>query len=133
MPEIQIEIHQIGQTTASEALIRNHRVLVDRPQAKGGTDQGAMGGELLLAALGGCFMSNLIAACKARELPTEGLAVRVRGTLDGSPPSFQRMVVEVRAAGLEREQLVKLALVAERGCIVAKTLKGSVDLEVRVG
>ena len=37
--------------------MRSHQVLVDRPVEKGGADEGPMGGELFLAAVGGCFMT----------------------------------------------------------------------------
>ena len=48
---------QVRRTTpsASEATIRGHAVMIDRPVAKGGTDAGPMGGELFLASVGGCF------------------------------------------------------------------------------
>jgi len=64
--EIKIAIRQTSAAT-SEAAIRQHKTLIDRPAAKGGDDQGPMGGELFLAAIGGCFMSNLLAAIKGRE------------------------------------------------------------------
>ena len=53
--EITVHVRQIAGST-SEATLRTHKVLVDRPVAKGGADQGPMGGELFLAGLGGCFM-----------------------------------------------------------------------------
>ena len=44
MNDITITIRQIS-AAASEAAIRQHRVLIDRPVAKGGSDMGPMGGE----------------------------------------------------------------------------------------
>ena len=61
MANIPVQVNQVGPATA-EGHIRTHSVLIDRPEAKGGEDKGAMGGELLLVSLGGCFMSNLLAA-----------------------------------------------------------------------
>ena len=57
--EMKIKLRQTSAST-SEATMGRHRVLIDRPTAKGGADAGPMGGELFLAALGGCF-----AACGA--------------------------------------------------------------------
>ena len=65
MAELEVTVRQVQATPTSEGQVREHRVLVDRPAAKGGHDRGPMGGELLLVALGGCFMSNLIAAAAA--------------------------------------------------------------------
>ena len=64
--EMKIALRQTAAST-SEAAVRQHKILIDRPAAKGGDDRGPMGGELFLAAIGGCFMSNLLAAIKARE------------------------------------------------------------------
>src|SRR5579863_9424222 len=63
--EIKVQLLQVGDST-TEAAMRTHRVLIDRPGEKGGADAGPMGGELFLASLGGCFMSNLLAAIRAR-------------------------------------------------------------------
>lgn len=53
---LPVSVEHAGPTTATA---RSHRVVIDRPAAKGGEDRGALGGECLLVALGGCFMSNL--------------------------------------------------------------------------
>lgn len=130
MPAIQIQLTQVGAST-TEASIRSHRVLVDRPEAKGGADAGPMGGELLLAGLGGCFLSNLLAAAQARETPLEGVEAALTGELDGAPPRFTSIRIELTAPG-PSESLEKLAAIAEKGCIVANTLKPGVELEIVV-
>ena len=132
MPEMLARILQVGESTASEATVRNHAVTIDRPEAKGGGDRGAMGGELLLSALGGCFMSNLIAAVKGRDLDITNLAVTVRGDLDGTPPVYRSLVLEVSGEGADVGELDKMVVISERGCIVANTLKGSVPVSAKV-
>ncbi|RTI39713.1 OsmC family protein, partial [Thermus scotoductus] len=95
-------------------------------------DRGAMGGELLLVALGGCFLSNLLAAIRAREAPIQEVRVVVEGTLAEAPPRYRQIRMEVQARTEDRALLEKLVAMAERACIVANTLRGGVDLEVRV-
>lgn len=128
--EIQVQFRQTGPST-TEASIRSHRVLVDRPEAKGGADQGAMGGELLLAGLGGCFLSNLLAAAKAREAPLSDVRAAVAGILDGTPPRFTAMTIDVTASG-DPEMLRKLVEIADRSCIVANTVRPAVTLRIHV-
>jgi putative redox protein len=128
---IQITIEQKGRST-SEAAIRTHRVPIDRPKEKAGDDRGPMGGELLLAALGGCFMSNLLAAIVAREANIAGARVAVTGTLDGAPPRFVAIDAAVSADCDDPELLAKLVTIAERSCIVANTLKGAVELSMHI-
>ena len=129
--EIKVQVSQISATT-SEAAIREHRVTIDRPVSKGGTDAGPMGGELFLAAVGGCFMSNLLAAIKARDAGIANVRTEVTGILDGTPARFVGIDLEVSADGSNRELLEKLAEIADRACIMTNTLRGKLDLNVRV-
>lgn len=130
---ISVAVNQVGPATA-EGAVRDHRVLVDRPATKGGEDRGAMGGELLLVALGGCFMSNLLAAIRAREAAVEKVRITVEGTLASAPPRFEAITMRIAAeyeAG-DRELMEKLVTISERGCIVANTLKGGTPLTLVV-
>lgn len=132
MAEITTTITQIDATSAARTRIRNHEIVTDRPVEKGGGNQGPMGGELLVASLGGCFMSNLIAAFQGRGRDPEGLSASVTGTLDGTPPRFQHMAIQVQGRGIDRAELEKMVLIAERGCIVANTLKQFMTVAITV-
>jgi putative redox protein len=125
---------QIRQTSAStsEAEIRQHKILIDRPASKGGHDQGPMGGELFLASIGGCFTSTLLAAIKTREADVSGVKVEVTGTLLESPTRFSAVEVCVFATCPDRELFERLVEIAEKGCIIVNTLRGKLDLTVRI-
>lgn len=129
--EIKVQVSQISATT-SEAAIREHRVTIDRSVSKGGANVGPMGGELFLSAVGGCFMSNLLAAIKARDAGIANVRTEVTGILDGTPARFVRIDLEVSADGADRGLLEKLAEIADRACIMTNTLRGKLDLNVRV-
>ncbi len=126
---VSVRVDQVGPT-ASEGRAREHSVVMDRPEAKGGQNRGAMGGENLLMALGGCFMSNLLAAAQAREYDLKEVKLRIAGTLISAPPSFTGVDMEIAADYSDKEAMEKLVSIAERGCIVANTLKKSVDLKI---
>lgn len=130
--EIKIAIRQTAVST-SEAAIRHHKVAIDRPAAKGGDDQGPMGGELFLAAIGGCFMSNLLAAIKGREAEVSDVHTEVIGTLAESPARFASVELNVTGKYSDRDQFEKLVEIADRGCIMMNTLRGKLDIKVRVG
>ena len=127
-----IQIRQID-SSASAAAIRGHRILIDRPVDKGGADEGPMGGELFLAAIGGCFMSNLLAAIQARQAEVSDVQTEVTATLTGAPPRFTEIELCVSAECADRQLLEKLVEIAERGCIMMTTLRDKLDLRVRVG
>src|SRR5438552_16989334 len=113
MPDLVVTVTRVQQTSTSEGAIREHKVLVDRPRDKGGQDRGPMGGEMLLAALGGCFMSNLIAAAGARAVTVDGLAVVVRGSRGGGAPRFAWIGLGVQGRARGREGLDKRVAIAE--------------------
>jgi putative redox protein len=121
MGHIEAVVEQAGSST-SNGTVRTHTVVIDRPAAKGGNDRGPMGGEYLLIALGGCFMSNLLAAARTREAEIADARVRVTGTIEGTPERFTAFTLSI-AATCEPETLRKLVTVAERACIVSNTLK----------
>jgi putative redox protein len=130
--EIKVQIRQVS-TSTSEATLRTHHVLIDRPVEKGGADAGPMGGELFLAAVGGCFMSNLLAAIKAREAAISNVRCEVIGILTDSPARFQAVELYVTADGPNQELLEKLVEIADRACIMMNTLRGKLDIRIRIG
>ena len=126
---VSVELVQIDDST-SEAHIRQHTVRIDRPEAKGGANKGPMGGELFLAAIGGCFMSTLLAAIKARTAAVSHVRVAVVGTLADGPTRYEAVHVRVSAEGEARDVLEKLVDVADRGCIMTNTLRETLSLSV---
>ena len=132
MPTITVNLNQVNDATTA-AHIRNHAIDIDRPEAKGGHDKGAMGGELLLASLGGCFNSNLLAAIRARDLDINDISIEVSGDLAEAPARFASIDMVVKSAYEDRAEFEKLVRMSERACIVANTLKSAVDLTVSVG
>jgi putative redox protein len=130
--EMKLQLRQISAST-SEATMGRHQVLIDRPTAKGGADAGPMGGELFLAAVGGCFMSNLLAAIKGRDADISDVRVEVVGSLAESPARFAGLELRVAAKSHDRELLERLVEIADRGCIMMNTLRGKLDVKVLIG
>ena len=133
MPAVSLTVSQISATT-SNAIVREHNLKMDRPEAKGGNNEGMMGGEALLAGLGGCFMSNLLAAAKARDISLSNAKAEVTGHLAEEGPSrFVDITLSVSGDGTTPDEFSKLVKIAEKGCIVANTLSSSVELSVQIG
>ncbi len=128
---VQVRIDQTGPAT-SAALVRGHRISVDRPLEKGGDDRGPMGGELILVGLGGCFTSNLLAAIRGRQAPVRWVSTTVTATLTENPSRFAAIDLAVSADCSDAALLQKLVSIAERACIAANTLRGGAELTVRV-
>jgi putative redox protein len=129
---LEVRVEQDG-ASAAVGIVRTHRVAIDRPIAKGGTDKGPLGGEYLLVSLGGCFMSNLLAAIRARETPLGNVGnvrITVTATIEGTPDRVTAMAMTVGAEGADREMLEKLVEIAGRACIVTNTLKRALPITV---
>jgi len=131
MPTVTVMVEQISGT-ASRGMARGFAIVMDRPEAKGGTNEGMMGGEALLSSLGGCFTSNLLAAAKARNVGLRNVQVKIEGDLAESPSRFAAIRMSISAQCTASEELVKLVTIAERGCIVANTLKAAVELSLQI-
>lgn len=129
MPTVHATVTQLDHT-ASLADARGHRLTIDRPEAKGGQNKGPMGGEAMLMGLGGCFMSNLLAAAIARDIELHNARAEIEGDLDDAPPRYTAIRMRVSANCEPAAELAKLVLIADRGCITANTLRAAVDLKV---
>lgn len=132
MPTIHATVTQLDHS-ASEGQVRDHSLTMDRPEAKGGQNKGPMGGEALLLGLGGCFMSNLLAAAKARDIELSHTRTEISGELADTPPRYTDIHMTVTAQCEPATELQKLVTIAERGCIVANTLARAVNLSIECG
>lgn len=131
MATANVKVVQIS-STASKGNARGHEVIMDRPDAKGGTNQGMMGGEAVLNGLGGCFMSNLLAAAKARDISITDARADIEADMADAPARFTAVRMSVSARCEPPEELDKLVTIAERGCIAANTLRAAVQLSIKV-
>ena len=129
MPTILVNVDQQDHTS-SHGEARGHTLVMDRPEAKGGQNKGPMGGEALLMGLGGCFMSNLLAAAKAREVEISDARAEIAGELSDGPVRYTEITMRVSARSQPADALEKLVTIAERGCISANTLRNAVALSI---
>jgi putative redox protein len=129
MPTVHATVTQLDHS-ASSAEARGHRLTIDRPEAKGGQNKGPMGGEALLMGLGGCFMSTLLAAAKARDVVLRDAVAEIAGELADAPPRYVAINMTISGHCEPPNQLEKLVTIAERACIVANTLRAALPLTV---
>jgi putative redox protein len=132
MPTVTVNVDQLDHT-ASQGTARNHSLIMDRPEAKGGQNKGPMGGEALLMGLGGCFLSNLFAAAIGRDIEINNTRVEINGEVADAPARYTDIHMMVTADCSAPDQFAKLVTIAERGCIAANTLGKAVNLTVECG
>ena len=105
----------------------------------GGAGTGANPEELLLAALGACFVNTWAIFVQKLNLEQAELHARVTGELGEDPAGGFRMERAVIHAGVPRALLsssrptVEKALgLAEKYCILSKLVRASMDLRVEI-
>jgi uncharacterized OsmC-like protein len=74
---------------------RSHTVVSDQPQQNGGHDEGMTPPELFLAALGSCAAFYASAYLRKKNLPREGVEVRVTAEKAGPPARLDNFKIEV--------------------------------------
>lgn len=55
------------------------------------------------------------------------------GTIADSPARFSAVELYVTAEGQSRDTLERLVEIADRGCIMMNTLRGKLDVRIRIG
>ena len=131
MATATVMVEQIS-STASRGNVRGHQLVMDRPEAKGGTNAGMMGGEAILTGLGGCFMSNLLAAARAGNIELKTARADIEADIADAPPRFTAIRMTVSAQCNPPEELDKLVAIAERGCNAVNTLRAALELSIKV-
>ena len=131
MPTIKIQLQQNSETSV-ELQHDQFNITIDRPVSKGGNGKGLMGGQYLLAGIGGCFCSTLFAAAIARDIQIDGLSVTVSAELGETlPKRFTDISLNVSHDKCSHpEEFSKLLQIAEQGCISVNTIKNDVAFNV---
>jgi uncharacterized OsmC-like protein len=117
---MEMTIHHLGDVRF-EATARGHRILCDQPPTNGGHDGGMTPPDFLLASLGTCAGYYAVQYLKTRNLPTEGLTVRVEANKATQPARLGTFRIEITAPGLD-EKHTKGVLRAVKSCLIHNTL-----------
>ena len=77
-------------------------------------------------------MSNLLAAIKARAADVTNVRTEVVGILAQTPARFSAIELHVHADSPSLELMEWLVQVADRGCIMMNTLRGTLDVQILI-
>jgi putative redox protein len=114
-----------------EAEARGHRVLCDQPHDNGGRDGGMTPPELLAASLGTCAGFYAAQYLRTRELPADGLGVRVTAEKESRPARLGRFTIEVDAPNLEDRHHEGI-LRAVKACLIHNTLAHPPQIDIHL-
>ncbi|SDJ27059.1 Uncharacterized OsmC-related protein [Halanaerobium congolense] len=120
-----------------EAETRGHKVVMDEPQAMGGTDEGMNPVELTLSALGGCLSICASMFAESCDVELNDFSVDLEGDLDlrgfkgvdGVDPGFQEIRFTINIdSDSPKENIEKLVEVIESRCPVSDSLKRNIEI-----
>ena len=111
-----------------EVAARGFTILVDEPEADGGTGEAPQPTDLLLASAASCFTLAVVHSATKRAIPLYSLRVDVVGHYAGN--RFDALDLSVDAVGPNDDELANLLRSAQRVCYVTNTLRTAVTIDI---
>ncbi len=118
-----------------EAIARGHRVYCDQPQDSGGADEAMTPPEFLLASLGTCAGYYAVQYLSLRNLPPQGVRVKVEAEKELKPARIARFNIVVDAPGAQDPKDIEGLRRAVDKCLIKQTLliPPEIAVEIRAG
>ena len=121
--------YQSGKRFTAET--RGHQIIVDQPRDNDGDDAGMTPPELFLSSLASCAGYYAAEYLKARNLPTDGLEIRLTGEKGDQPARIVSLDMDVKAPGLNKHHRDGI-LHAIEACLLTRTLHSAPRVQMHI-
>jgi uncharacterized OsmC-like protein len=115
-----------------EAEARGHKIICDQPFDNHGDNEGMTPPELLLASLATCAGFYAVQYLKTRNLPSDGLKVKVSAGKAKDPARIERFIIDVEVPGLMDPHHMEGVRRSVDKCLIKNTLKGAPSIELSI-
>jgi putative redox protein len=122
----RVELRSVDGGPTGIASSGPHSVLTDRPAAAGGRGLGFNGGQLLYAAIAGCYSNDLFREAATLGLRLTRVLVAVDGDFPGRGEPSTPITVDLEVEGQTSEdQLRELVALVDRIAEIPNSIRGS--------
>lgn len=111
---------------------RGHKLVCDQPAGAGGEDSGMTPPELFLASIGTCAGYYAVQYLKARNLPPDGLNIRVTAEKAMQPARLGAIRIDVESPAAEDERHHAGLVRAVEKCLIHNTLLHKPEIAIAV-
>ncbi len=125
MPTAKVNLG--NEDFTATATIRNHKVILDEPEASGGKDKGPTAMEMVCAALAACTVTTVKMYLNHKKWATEGITAEVVQSKDEAGKNIFKRTIEVRGS-FDAEQKNRILAIANK-CPVHKALETGNTIE----
>ena len=121
---------------AFEAVVNNHKIMIDANESVGGEDKGPRPKPLMLVSLAGCTGMDVVSILKKMRVDFDDFSVSVEGELTEEHPKYYKLIKVVykfKGKNLPKEKLEKAVdLSKERYCGVSVLLEKATELTYEI-
>jgi uncharacterized OsmC-like protein len=115
-----------------EAETRGHKVLCDQPVEDQGDDEAMTPTELFVASLATCSAYYAVYYLKTRNLPKDGLKVKVNAEKASGPARISKFQIKVELPGVSDPHHIEGVRRSVAKCLVKNTLMMAPEFEVEI-
>lgn len=128
---MELTVNYLGDVQF-EAEARGHKIICDQPLENGGADEGMTPPEFLLASLATCAGFYAVQYLKVRNLPSEGLRIRITAEKVKPPARLDQFVINIETPGVYEEKDVEGIRRSAEKCLVKNTMLVTPAIAVQV-
>jgi uncharacterized OsmC-like protein len=128
---MELTVNYLG-AVQFEVDARGHKVICDQPVDNGGFDEGMTPPDFLLASLGTCAGYYAVQYLKTRNLPMEGLQVRVTAEKVKPPARLDQFRIEVKLPEAVDEQHIEGVTRSVHKCLIHNTLLNPPKIDIAI-
>jgi uncharacterized OsmC-like protein len=129
---MEMKVNYLGDVQF-EAEARGHKIICDQPLDNGGADEGMTPPEFLLASLATCAGFYAVQYLKVRQLPADGLVIRISAGKATQPARMDQFEIIIDAPPMTSDKDLEGMRRSAEKCLVKNTLMmpPSISLQVK--